>query len=348
MSLGNKAYLSQLLRVSSEILKAEGENSWSKILSNASISSCITHYDNWNWGQDYYSIYIEIPLDLYIQNQETIKELEKRAGLIFEEMNRMQDSEHIAEILIMPDKKMSINRDKIADSFSKEELLVEIEYMKNTMVSVATWWPRIQSVEGEYNRRYKGLSEALKTLQIHNPNTYKDLRQRYWKWKTDFPTYQERRNYIKDLYAELIEILDESSEVSNIAVEVEWRKKVQRTVNEIRKRLNEAENEEQFQAIWVLCRDVLISLAQEVYDSNLHVTSDWVIPSKKDAFRMLEAYVWASLWGRKNERMRAYVKSALNLANELTHKRSWTKKDITLCSLAVIHVIKTIQILYED
>gem|GEM_PF-4161354 len=59
-------------------------------------------------------------------------------GLIFQEMNRMQDNEHVAEILIMPDKKMSINRDMIADTFSKEELLAEIEYMKNTMVAVAT------------------------------------------------------------------------------------------------------------------------------------------------------------------------------------------------------------------
>gem|GEM_PF-5309836 len=48
MSLGNNTDLSQLLRVSSEILKAEGKNRWSKILSKASISSCITHYDNWN------------------------------------------------------------------------------------------------------------------------------------------------------------------------------------------------------------------------------------------------------------------------------------------------------------
>ena len=80
----------------------------------------------------------------------------------------------------------------------------------------------------------------------------------------------------------------------------EWQR-VDRSINEARKKLEEASTEEQFQAIGVFCREVLISLAQAVYDPAVHSSLDDVTPSKTDAKRMLEAYIpefdtWASDW----------------------------------------------------
>jgi hypothetical protein len=58
--------------------------------------------------------------------------------------------------------------------------------------------------------------------------------------------------------------------------EAEWRssaakadaawQRVDRTLDGVRARLGDAETQEQFQAIGLLCRDVLISVAQAVYD----------------------------------------------------------------------------------
>jgi hypothetical protein len=59
----------------------------------------------------------------------------------------------------------------------------------------------------------------------------------------------------------------------------------------VRKRLETATTEEQFQAVGLLCRETLVSLAQAVYDAQLHPNLDGVTPSDADAKRMLEAYM---------------------------------------------------------
>jgi hypothetical protein len=64
--------------------------------------------------------------------------------------------------------------------------------------------------------------------------------------------------------------------------------RVDRTVTEARKRLESATTEEQFQAVALLCREILISLARAVFDPQRHPTLDGVHASDTDAKRMLE------------------------------------------------------------
>lgn len=73
-----------------------------------------------------------------------------------------------------------------------------------------------------------------------------------------------------------------------------WQK-VDRQLQEVRLRLDTAESEEQYQAVGLLCREVLISVAQAVYDPRLHPSNDGVLPSDSDAGRMLEAFFSADL-----------------------------------------------------
>jgi hypothetical protein len=98
--------------------------------------------------------------------------------------------------------------------------------------------------------------------------------------------------------------------------------RVDRGVCEIRRRLEQAENEEQFQAAGLLCREAPISLARVVYDPHRHPTEDGVAPSETDAKRMLDAYVSVELAGRANEGVRRHAKAALILANDLQHHRT--------------------------
>ena len=68
---------------------------------------------------------------------------------------------------------------------------------------------------------------------------------------------------------DLLKTINESEDAQSYDVEVNisgW-DRVNRTVNEIRRRVSEASTEEQFQSIGLLCRDVIISLAQEIYDN---------------------------------------------------------------------------------
>jgi hypothetical protein len=115
--------------------------------------------------------------------------------------------------------------------------------------------------------------------------------------------------------------------------------KVDRQTQEVRMRLDSADAEESFQAIGLLCREVLISVAQEVYKPDAHVTTDGVAVSTTDAGRMLEAFFNAELNGGANEEARAHAKAALKLALALQHKRTADYRMAALCAEATYSVV---------
>ena len=115
--------------------------------------------------------------------------------------------------------------------------------------------------------------------------------------------------------------------------------KVDRRRQEIRMQLDAAQSEEQFQAIGLLCREVLISLAQAVFDPDRHKTADGIEPSETDAARMLEAFFTSELSGGANEQSRSYAKAALKLSIALQHKRTADWRMAALCVEATYSVV---------
>ena len=109
--------------------------------------------------------------------------------------------------------------------------------------------------------------------------------------------------------------------------------------------LEKAKNEEQFQAIGLVCRETLISLAQTVYDPSKHVVTDGIALSKTDAKRMLDLYISAELAGKTNEVARKHAKAALDLANDLTHKRTAAFRLAALCAEATTALVNLIAII---
>lgn len=123
-----------------------------------------------------------------------------------------------------------------------------------------------------------------------------------------------------------------------------WQK-VDRQFQEVRLRLDTADSEEQYQAVGLLCREVLISVAQEVHDPSVHRTLDGVPPSDTDAGRMLESFFGAELEGGVNEESRAHAKAALRLALALQHKRTADFRMAALCAEATSSVVNIVAVL---
>ena len=123
--------------------------------------------------------------------------------------------------------------------------------------------------------------------------------------------------------------------------------RVDRTLDEIRTRLRVASNEEQFQAVGVLCREALISLAGAVFDPDKHppLSTDDVAASNTDARRMLDRYIEAEARGKSNATMRRYVKVALQFANEVQHQRTANCRSTALCAEATAGLVNIIAIL---
>jgi hypothetical protein len=119
----------------------------------------------------------------------------------------------------------------------------------------------------------------------------------------------------------------------------QW-EKVYRSLDEAKTRLDQASTEEQFQAVGMICRETLISLAQIVYDPTEHAP-EGITPSKTDAKRLLDAFLSHKLAGHENEAARRQAKATLDLANALQHKRTAGYRDAAHCVEATTSVVNT-------
>lgn len=237
----------------------------------------------------------------------------------------------------------------LSEDFNEtDEVVKDIEAQRNLMIAVSTGGPKINTVNNEYKQRRERIQSELNNLEISDPNPYSDLWEWYGKWSSgDMPSYQSRRTYITDLYRPLIHRLKTGSKSKGVEVFSEptgWAK-VDRGITEVRRRLEEANTEEQFQAVGLLCREVLISLSQLVYDPNQHNSSDGTTPSQTDAKRMLEAYLSSELSSKTNEISRRHAKASLDLANDLQHRRTANFRQGALCAEATTSVVNIIAII---
>lgn len=231
-------------------------------------------------------------------------------------------------------------------NLSREELLRAVEAQRDLMISVATDGPRIKEVNPQYIERRSVIRKALSALGLEDPNPYQDLWMWHGKWSSgDLPSYASRRAFISSMYADLIDALSSGEAGGTVQVRepTGWQR-VDRAVDKARQRLASAKHEEDFQQVGLLCREVLISLAQAVYDPAIHESLDGKSPSGTDAKRMLEAYIAKELSGGSNDEMRKYARAAIDLANNLQHKRTAAFRTSAMCVEATMSVVNSIAI----
>jgi hypothetical protein len=227
------------------------------------------------------------------------------------------------------------------------EVINAIDSQRILMVAVATGGPRIETVNREYMDRRAELGAELKRRGWQDPNPYQDLWDWYGKWSSgDLPTYWSRRMYLSELYGPLLELVQRGPalEGSQLFGEATGWARVDRALGDMRQQLEQAHSEEQCQAVGLVCREILISVAHAVYDPNRYPTLDGVPASDTDAKRMLEAFLHVELAGGANETSRRYSRSAFDLANELQHRRTASCREAAMCAQAAAAVVNLIAI----
>lgn len=343
----------EIRKITSSLIKYFSlQNNWElvHILKSSYPSSEEIAYDNWNGGTCIYAIIYEIKIDLFLQYRPLLesfsKEIKEAAALFI----RDPYHEQLGEVRIVPMCRQYLNWNELSGIATKKDVLGRIEQLKNLMVAVSTGGPAIRTVDGEYKENYKILVQWLDKLGVENPNPFKSLWDWYGRWNQgDLRTYASRRTFVLNLYQPLIDMIMESPE-ETITTEYEptgW-DRVDRTIYEMKKRLSSATNEEQFQAIGMLGRETIITIAQQVFNKDVHKTEDGTEPSNTDAKRMLDAYLNYELASPSNERIRKFAKSAVDLANHLTHDRTATKRDASMCLVSVTAVASLIKIIQDN
>jgi hypothetical protein len=231
------------------------------------------------------------------------------------------------------------------------ELLREIEVQRNLMVAVATGGPKIQEVNHQYAERRDRIRQELRIRNLKDPNPYGDLWAWYGRWCNTGgggggpQLWGPQLAHLSEMYQPLIDQIRENVTGAVLFEEPTGWARVDRGVYEIRQSLEQAQVEEHFQAVGLLCREVLISVAQVVYDPQRHPTEDGTQPSETDAKRMLDTYILAELSGSPNEGVRRHAKAALAFANDLQHHRTATYRQAALCAEATISVVNLVAII---
>lgn len=179
-----------------------------------------------------------------------------------------------------------------------QELLSALEGMRDTMIAVATGGPRIGDVNHEFQQQYEAVVVELANRQVDNPLPFADLWQWYGRWSTDLGSWASRRVFVTELFRPLFAQIRSGTRTQ--AEPTGWAR-VDRTMTEGRVMLARARTEEQFQAVGLLCREALISVAQQVFDPTRYPTDADVKVSTTDFKRMIEAYIAIELRGSAAE-----------------------------------------------
>ena len=343
---------SPVLNLALALLRERGYGDVCEVFSSSKISVVNTEYDGWNGGTYGYTVYVSLSVKQYTSfSSDKIKEMEKLLSEALNESIKGNGNDYF-NVQIGPSlSKEDIDWNLIGGPNGRATLKQNIDTIKSIMISVATGGNRIQEEEERYKKLHAQVGRDCKKLSLTYNNTFYSLWDWFGKWKADFPKYQERRFYINDLFAPTLAYFENTESYSNIETIVElddW-ERIKRTVIKIKRESDNAQDEEDFQTIGLLCRDVIISLAQAVYNPMIHGATDDTGKQigNADAVRMIGNYVSVKLNGSHNKELRAYAKVTNDLANQLTHKRSATKKDMLLIVSSTIALINFIGII-ED
>jgi hypothetical protein len=225
-----------------------------------------------------------------------------------------------------------------------ETLVAQLICQRQLLVSVATGGSRIDEVNDYYRARRSRIKQALSVRGMEDPNPYNDLWDWYRYWREHLPSYSDRRHHVRNLYDGLITNLITLPPAS-VAREATGWERVDRALAKARTQLERSFHTEDFQQVGLLCREVLISLGQAIYDPNIHSSPDGTPPSDTDAHRMIDAYISSVLSGHSNENLRRNVKTALQLALELQHRRTAEFRNAAVCVETISSIVNIVAIL---
>jgi hypothetical protein len=222
-------------------------------------------------------------------------------------------------------------------------ILAALDRIRDILIGVATGGPRIQQVDAEYRTLFGNLSDQLTAQGMDNPVPFSDLWQWYGRWSSgDLPSYQSRRQFIAELIDPLAARL-RSGRVPAAVSPTGW-SLVDRQIGVARKKLETAQTEVEYQSVGLVCREALLSLAKEVFVAARHPTLDGKEAGPSDFKRMIQAYIAVELGGGAAEELRKHARSALDLANHTTHKRTAGFRDAAISLEATASIVNIISI----
>lgn len=223
------------------------------------------------------------------------------------------------------------------------ELLLElVDAEMNLMTAVATGGPEIKTVRADYLKRRRAIKGLCKRLGFEDPNPYDDLWDWYGYWSRELETWQSRRTYVRELFRPLLDAINEygdeklGSELPG--ADLEGWDQVESQIRLLRVRLSTCDTSEDAQAIGLLCRDIMISLAQAAYDPEIHGEIEG-----ESAVDQLHAVVDHHAPGKSNRVLRKMSKATIDFANVVQHRRDGNVAEAGIVAEATVACVSLVR-----
>lgn len=248
------------LNTAVSLMKSRGLYDYCQLVLQAEVSIAINEFNGWS-NEATVSLYL--PVKTYASlTQEMISDLEVTLGDTLDEVIK---SYHYYIVQVLPRFTVDdIDWEQVGGLAGKNQLKTDIETIRDLMISVSTGGYRIQDVDDRYKRLNNSIIQRCKSLGIRYDNNYVGLWDWYGKWRADLPSYQSRREFVNQLFNPTFVFFEDNNNTLEVAAPIvelnEW-ERINRTVIKIKQDSRTAHEEEDFQKIGVLCRDVIISLA---------------------------------------------------------------------------------------
>jgi len=346
-------------RITSMLIQGLREKNLGKIIdivkASKVVAECI-HYDNFH-DTTIYKIVFYIKYSLFVNINENDKE--EYENIIFSIIetfynnDQYEEQDIISRVEIRAEICQYVDWAAITPQENKTSIISKISREKDLLTKVATGLNKIQEINSLYIEEHKQLNSLLQKMCLEPVNNYNDL----WDWYNDYnnrelKTYQSRRAFIKELYNPLIEVIENSEESVKQYVPYEptgW-DKLDDGIVRMKEVLINSKTTYDYQSVGMFGRELLITLAQCVYDETKCNPVDDVVIGKTDSKRMLESYINYCMKEKSNSRIKSYIKSAINFSSELTHDRTADYMSAELCYTATITTVNLIRIInkYSD
>ena len=306
-------------------------------------------HDNWNGGIDTFKLVFHMNYSDYTKIIDTKTNYEKTIMNSIDSFYR-DESNIIANVEIIAKIDQFVDWAAISPKENKASVIALINAEKDTLIKAGTGVLQIRDakVNNDYKAKHSYLVSILKQLGLEPVHSYNDL----WDWYNDYNlrglgTYQSRRVFIKDIFAPLLNTIQNSEEsaLQLISYEPTGWEKVDDGISRMKEVLTKANQTADFQSVGMYGRELLITLAQTVFDKDKHPSADGTEIGKADSKRMLEAYIHYCLHKKSKEREIKFAKSSIDFSNELTHNRTATQMDAELCYNAVLSTVHIIKVL---
>jgi hypothetical protein len=225
------------------------------------------------------------------------------------------------------------------------ELKELIEEQRSLMNAVAVGAKQIEDVQQEYKSRRKTIATELRRLGLDDPNPFADLWDWYHHWKENFPTWAERRAYVSSIYRDIEDALDNLADRrlgSGLHKAATGWRLVDTQLAQLRERYATARTEADYQAVGLLCRDILISLGDAAYDHTRHGGGKGKEPSS--AMEKLEKVVAVEAAGGPNKQLRQMLRATMELANNVQHDRTGTLDKAAIAAEATVAAVTLVRI----